>query len=155
MVSVMSLLVEDLMSSLARSAMPETSLAEVMSLMRFYHVDCLPVAFNRRLIGYVRLKDILDMFFSEDALNGTDGCKDMSSLQNSNTAIIRADIRRVILDNVISVSPTTPVDEAMSIMQGYMVSSLAVTEADELVGMVSLDDINRAITGQARTRVAA
>ena len=151
----MPLLVEDLMSRLARSAMPETSLAEVMSLMRLYHVECLPVAFNKRLIGYVRLKDILDMFFSGDACIGTDACEDISSLQNCNTAIIRADIRRVILDKVISVSPTTPVSEAVSIMQIYKISSLAVTEANELVGMVSLDDINKAITGQARTRVAA
>ena len=151
----MPLLVEDLKSWMAKSAMPETSLAEVMSLMRFYNVECLPVAFNKRLIGYVRLNDILDMFFSGDACNGTDACEDISSLQNSNTAIIRADIRRVILDRVISVSPTTPVSEAMSIMQNYKVSSLAVIEANELVGMVSLDDINKAITGQAHTRAAA
>ena len=151
----MPLHVEDLMSSLIKPVIPETSLAEAMSLMQLYHVECLPVAVNKRLVGYVRLKDILDILFSGDACVGTDAYGDISNLQSSNAAIIRADIRRVILDRTISVPPSTPLNKAISIMQMYKVSSLAVVEANQLVGMVSLDDINKAITGHARTRVAA
>ena len=151
----MSLLVEDLMSRLTKPVMPETSLAEVISLMQLYHVECLPVAVNKCLVGYVRLRDMLDMFFPGHVSVGTEICEEMSNLHSSNAAIIRADIRRVILDKVISVPPSTPVSKAVSTMQRYQVSSLAVTEADELVGMVSMEDINKMTTGLARTRAAA
>lgn len=151
----MPLLVEDLMSGLTKSVIPETSLAEAMSLMQLHHVECLPVAVNKCLVGYVRLKDILDILFSGDAYIGTEKYEEISNLQSSNAAIIRADIRRVIFDKAISVSPSMPVNKAMSLMQMNQVSSLAVIEANELVGLLSLDDINRAITGVARTRAAA
>jgi CBS domain-containing protein len=151
----MPLLVEDIMSRLTRSVIPETSLAEVMSLMQLYHVECLPVAVNRRLVGYVRLKDIHDILFSEEACIGTDACEDTSYLQSSNAAIIRADIRRVISDKTISAPPSTPVNKAISIMQMYQLSSLAVVEANQLVGMVRMEDINKAITGLACARAAA
>lgn len=151
----MPLLVEDLMSRYTKSVIPETSFAEVISLMRLYHVECLPVAVNKCIVGYVRLKDILDILFSGDAYLGTKTREKTSNLQSSNAAIIRADIRRVIFDKAISVPPSTPVSEAMSIMQMYQVPGLAVIEANELVGMVSLEDIKKAITGQVRTRAAA
>lgn len=151
----MPLLVEDLMSGLTKSVIPETSLAEAMSLMQLHHVECLPVTVNKCLIGYVRLKDILDILFSGDAYIGTEKYEEISNLQSSNAAIIRADIRRVIFDKAISVSPSMPVNKAMSLMQMYQVSSLAVIEANELVGLLSLDDTNRAIAGVARSRAAA
>ena len=95
--------------------------------MRLYHVECLPVAVNKCIVGYVRLKDILDILFSGDAYFGTKTCEKTSNLQSSNAAIIRADIRRVIFDKAISVPPSTPVSEAMSIMQMYQVPGLAIT----------------------------
>lgn len=152
----MPLLVEDLMYSSTKSVIPETSLAEVMSLMRLYHVDCLPVAVNKCLVGYVRLRDILDILFSEDdpSISKETG-EEISNLHSSNAPIIRADIRRVIFDKLISVTPSTPVDKAISLMQMYQVSSLAVIEANKLAGMVSLEDINRATTGIPRARSAA
>jgi CBS domain-containing protein len=151
----MPLLVEDLMSGLTKSVIPETSLAEVMSLMQLHHVECLPVTVNKCLVGYVRLKDIIDILFSGDACIGTETCEKITNLQSSNAAIIRADIRRFIFDKAISVPPSMPVNKAMSLMQMYQVSGLAVIEANELVGLLILDDINRAITGLVRTRAAA
>ena len=155
MVGVMPLLVENMMSGLTKSVIPETSLAEVMSLMRLYRVECLPVAVNKCLVGYVRLKDILDMLIFEDACIGTKTCRGISDLQSSNAAITRADIRRVIVDKTVSVPPSTPVNKVMSLMRMHQLSSLAVVEANELVGMVSLEDINKAITGSARSMAAA
>ncbi|MBT8128674.1 MAG: CBS domain-containing protein [Gammaproteobacteria bacterium] len=151
----MPLLVEDLMFGLTKSVIPETSLAEVMSLMQIHHVECLPVTVNKCLVGYVRLKDMLDILLSGDTCIGTETCGEISNLQCSNAAIIRADIRRVIFDKAISVPPSTPVNKAVSLMRMYQVSSLAVTEANELVGLLSLDDINKAITSPAHTRAAA
>lgn len=151
----MSILVKDIMNEPVRPLMPETSLAEAMSLMRIYDADGLPVTIDKEFIGYVWLKDILALFFSGQELAGEVEAMDMYLLHSQYAPIMRADVKRVITVTGKAVSPSTPVHEAMSMMLKDRVCSLAVTEHSKLVGLLDYDDANKAVMGLASTKVAA
>jgi len=136
--------------------MPETSVAEAMSMMRFYQCDGLPVAVDKELVGFVQLRDVLAMFFAEklDKLKH-DSDFDLRRVQNKYAPLIRVSVKRVMDNTKRSVSALTPVNEAMNIMLDEHISSLAVTEGNKLVGMISFDDVNKAILRLTSTKVAA
>jgi signal-transduction protein with cAMP-binding, CBS, and nucleotidyltransferase domain len=150
------MLVKDVMSKNPRLVMPETSIAEAVSLMQFYHCDGLPVAVDKEFIGFVQLRDVLAML-SAEKLSGMkhDTEYDLKRMQNSFAPLLRATVKQVMGDKKRSVSMQAPVDEAMSIMMNQQISRLAVTEDNKLVGMVSFDDIDKAVLAAAGTKVTA
>jgi predicted transcriptional regulator len=135
--------------------MPETSLAEAMSLMHFYQVDCLFVTVDKSLVGCVHLKDILALMLSDRYSTGPDMFKDLRRLQNSYAAIIRADIKRIMVDAAKSVQPSMSVVEAMAIMLNENSSSLAVVEGGKLIGQINFDDLNEAVMDLNGLKIAA
>lgn len=135
-----------------RYVMPETSLAEAMLLMQFYKMESLPVAINKKFIGFVQLRDLLAMSFPE-SIDRED--LDMRQLQINLAPILRADVKQVMDEARRSVSPSVSVCEAMSIMQETHTCSLAVTEGEKLVGLISFDDVNNAILDLNSAIVAA
>ena len=149
------MLVKDIMSKNLRSVMPETSIAEAMSLMRFHQVDCLPVTINKEYVGFVQLSDVLAMFFPEKFNCAEELDIDTSRLQNKYAPIVRVEVKQVMDSSRRTVSPLVTVNEAMSIMLEEDACRLAVTESGKLVGLISFDDINKSILGLIGIKVAA
>ena len=135
--------------------MPETSIAEAMSLMRFHQVDSLPVTINKALVGFVQLRDVLAMFFPVKFNCAEDVDSDTSRLQSKYAPIVRVEVKQVMDSSRRSVSPLVTVNKAMSIMLEEHACRLAVTEGGKLVGLISFDDVNKAILGLTGTKVAA
>lgn len=151
----MSARVRNILNRSTRSIMPETSLAEAMSLMHFYQVDCLFVIVDKSLIGCVHLKDILALLLSDRLNADMDMLNDLRRLQNGHAAIIRADIKRIMVDAASSVQPSMSVVEAMAIMLNENASSLAVVEGGRLIGQINFDDLNDAVMDLAGLKIAA
>lgn len=150
------MLVKDIMSKRPRAIMPETSIAEAMSLMRFYQIDGLPVVINRKLIGFVQLRELLTIFITDNTpRQKRESGFDMKRLQNKYTPIARAAVKQFMRTDRKTAAPDMSVHEAMEVMLHEHMSRLAVTDGDMLAGMISLDDVNKAILGITSTKVAA
>ena len=151
------MLVKDVMSRKVRSITPETTIAEVMSMMRFYHCDGLPVAVNNKLVGYIEHKDVIEAFFPDTDSDSSDGSDkfDIERIRNGNGSIARETVQEIMNKSKKSITPLTHINEVISMMLEDNVCHLAVTEGDRLVGTVGFDDINKAILSLASTKVAA
>lgn len=149
------MLVKDVMSRKVRSITPETTIAEVMSMMRFYHCDGLPVAVNNKLVGYIEHKDVIEAFFPETGSSDSTEKFDIDRIRKGNGSIARETVQEIMNKNKKSISPLTHINEVISMMLEDNVCHLAVTEGDRLVGTVGFDDINKAILSLASTKVAA
>lgn len=136
--------------------MPETSIAEAMSLMRFYQCDGLPVVVDKEFVGYIQLRDVLTIFFADKTNKQEyDPELDVRRLQSKYAPIVRATVNQFMNGAKRSVPPLTSVGVAVDIMLNEHVDRMAVTEGNKLVGMVSLDDVNKVILGLTSTNVAA
>ncbi len=136
--------------------MPETSIAEVISLMRVYHCDGMPVTVDKQLIGYVQLTSVLAIFVVEGQLSMKQALDlDPKHLQSRLAPLLRATVKQVMDDTKASVSMLMTVNEAMSIMLDQQISHLAVTEDNRVVGTISIDDVSKAIPGITSTKVTA
>ena len=149
------MLVKDVMSRKVRSITPETTIAEVMSMMRFYHCDGLPVAVNNKLVGYVEHKDLIEAFFAETGASKSAEKFDIEKIRNGNGSIAKETVQGIMNINKAPVSPLMHINEVISMMLEDNVCQLAVTEGDRLVGTVGFDEINKAILSLASTKVAA
>ena len=136
--------------------MPETCLAEAMALMRFYQVDALPVTVGRQLVGFLQLRDVLALFFPGRTLNQVSRSNfDARRLQDRYAPLMRAAVKKLIVTGNRSVAAGAPVSEAVGMMLNEHVTRLAVIEHDKVVGMISFDDVKKAILGVTSTRAAA
>jgi len=150
------MLVKDVMSKSRRQVMPDTSIAEAMLMMRFYQCDGLPVTVDKELVGFVHLRDLLAMFFEEKPDNSNDISDFDSGLVKSRYApLIRVSVKQVMVEAIKSISGLKPVNEAMNLMLDDQISSIAVTDGNKLVGMISFDDVNKAILKLTTSKVAS
>lgn len=136
--------------------MPETSIAELMTLMYFYQCDGYPVAIDGEIVGFVQLRDVLTMLLPREQ-NHQKAAQDIdiNRLQQECGPLMRATVKQVMDGTIKSVSPLMPIGEAMEIMFEHKVDKLVVTEDDKMVGMISFDVVNRVISGLASNKVAA
>lgn len=93
------MLIKDIMKKNPRSVIPETSLAEVMSLMRFYHCDGFPVVDDKMFVGFIQLRDVLTLFFVDGQDNTKpDSVFDARCLYDKYAPLVRATIKQFIDD---------------------------------------------------------
>ena len=149
------MLVKDVMSRKVRSITPQTTIAEVMSMMRFYHCDGLPVAVNNELVGYIEHKDLIEAFFAETAGSESANKFDIEKIRNGNGSIAKQAVQGIMNISKTPVSPLMHINEVISMMIEDNVCQLAVTEGNRLVGTIGFDEINKAILSLASTKVAA
>ncbi|MGE0223147.1 MAG: CBS domain-containing protein, partial [Acetobacteraceae bacterium] len=64
-------------------------------------------------------------------------------------------VRDVMTEDVISVSPDSPLEKVVEIMEENRIKRVAVAENRRVVGVVSRADLLRALVGRARTAPAA
>ena len=150
------MLVKDVMNRGPRSIMPETSIAEAMSLMSSYRIDSLPVAVNKELVGFVQLRDLLALFLPKSIpAQKQESAFDTRRLQRRCAPIARAAVKRLMKSTSRSIAPDKSGKAAMHIMLDLHVSQLAVTENRRLVGMIGFEDVNNAILETTGPRAVA
>ncbi len=121
-------LVVDWMTHNPVIVLPSTPLPDAYALMQERRVRRLPVMDGGRLVGIVTLGDLRQA-------NAT--------VDNPEAAKMRVEL--VMTENVVTVTPQTPLREAAKLMVKHKVSGLPVMDGPKLVGIITESDIFRAL----------
>ena len=140
------MLVKDIMTSNVRTISSDQKLGEVVSLMCLYRYSGIPVVDDDKLMGIVAESDVLKNMFPklEDL---------MSSMKSVNyddqvsryANVVHLAVKDVMTPTVITIRPDAHILQAASMMVGRKFRRIPVAEGNNLMGMVSMGDVHKAI----------
>ena len=135
-VSLKNLLVKDIMSTQVETLIPDDDLDLAAMLMRLDRIRHLPVLENGQLVGVVSQRDI--------ARHKTSPSSGLST-EDQRIADLRIKIRDIMVHDVITTTPDTPLIDAVKKMRRHHLGCLPVIENDhmgnELVGILTESDL--------------
>ena len=138
--------VEDIMTTNVRTVSSDKKLGEVVSLMCIYRYSGIPVVDDGKLVGTVSESDVLGKMFPklEDLMSGMSNV-DYDAQMDQYSDVVGITVRDVMSPVVISVKPDMHILQAASMMVGRKFRRIPVAVGDELLGMVSMGDVHKAI----------
>ena len=140
------MLVKDIMTCGVRSVTPDTPLTEVVSLMCLNRYSGLPVVDGARLVGLVAEKDVLArMFPSLDELMSGMATINLDETMGRYREVVQLKVADVMTPDPITVSPDMHVLRAAAVMARHKFRRIPVASDGEIVGMLSLGDVHKAI----------
>ncbi|MEO0810164.1 MAG: CBS domain-containing protein [Pseudomonadota bacterium] len=113
--------------STIHSITPQASVFEALTLMAEVNVGALVVMENDRIAGIISERD----YARKVVLAGK------TSLETK--------VSDIMSSNVISTTPEQTVDDAMAVMTNSGIRHLPVVEQDQLIGLVSIGDLVKAV----------
>jgi acetoin utilization protein AcuB len=133
------MLVRDRMTSPAITVHRDTPFQDALNLMREHKFRRLPVVDERgRLVGIVSERDMLHAAPSPAT---------SLSVWEVNYLLWKLKIADVMTENVLTVAPDTPIEDAAQIMVSRKIGGLPVVDANgAVVGMITETDIFKAFT---------
>ena len=114
--------VRELMSTDLSCCTPVDNVYEAALKMKQEDIGIIPIVENNRLVGIVTDSDLV-----------VRGIADKNPGSNKITEVMTTDI--------VSVSPSDPVEKATELMARHQIRRLPVVENGQLVGMLSLGDL--------------
>jgi len=125
------MLVADVMSTNVVTIPSHTSLTEARRIFDTHHFRRLPVVDRGKLMGIVT-KDALDRigFLQPGSI----------SLHDISHLLSNAPVKEVMQKDVVTVTPSTTVEEAVALAQTKRVGALVVVEGDKVVGIATTND---------------
>jgi len=132
--------IRDIMTTKVISAKPDETIKEVILRLRTNKISGLPVVnSSNKLIGVFSESDV--MMALPDILNDADAIPliDIKELTDNS-------VRMVMSEPRFTISPDSDVKEAARIMLEKYVHRLPVIENEELIGLVSLGDVLKALS---------
>ena len=140
------MLVKDIMTSSVKTVSPDTRVSEVVSLMCLYRYSGLPVVENGKLIGIVAEKDVLARLFpSVDETMQNMSTIDFEKLADDYGSILNLSVREIMTRGAKTVTPDMHAVKAAVIMAGRRFRRIPVAQGDQLLGMLSLGDVHKAL----------
>jgi CBS domain-containing protein len=138
--------VKDIMTTNVRTISSDKKLGEVVSLMCIYRYSGIPVVDDGKLVGTVSESDVLGKMFPklEDLMDSMSGV-DYDAQMQQYSEVVAITVRDVMTPVVISVKPDMHILQAASMMVGRKFRRIPVAVGDELIGMVSMGDVHKAI----------
>ncbi|HEB82773.1 MAG TPA: CBS domain-containing protein [Gammaproteobacteria bacterium] len=138
--------VEDIMTTNVRTISSDKKLGEVVSMMCIYRYSGIPVVDDGKLVGTVSESDVLGKMFPklEDLMDRMSGV-DYDALMSKYSDVVSVYVKDVMTPVVITVRPDMHILQAASVMVGRKFRRIPVAIGDELLGMVSMGDIHKAI----------
>ncbi|RMG64464.1 MAG: CBS domain-containing protein [Chloroflexi bacterium] len=124
-------LVGDWMTRNPVIVLPSTPLPDAYALMQERRVRRLPVMNAGKLVGIITLGDLRQAHATVD---------------DAEAAKMRVEL--IMTENVVTVTPQTPLRDAAKLMIKHKVSGLPVMDGAELVGIITESDIFRAIMAE-------
>jgi CBS domain-containing protein len=116
------------------SVSPKVTLAELQALFAKHDFNAFPVLDNGKLAGIVTKLDALRAFaFTPDH---------MKPLYHE---LLRVPVSAFLTSQTLSVEPKTPLTRVLQLMVTTRVRSVVVIDAGQLVGIISREDILRAL----------
>jgi len=139
--------VKDIMVQSVKTVTPASPLLEVVSLMCLYRYSGLPVIDNGKLVGIIAEKDILARLLPDvNAMMSGMNTIDFNGLMQDYTGLIRLlRVADLMSTGVITVTPDMHILKAAALMASKRFRRIPVAEGDQLVGMISLGDVHKAI----------
>ena len=126
------MLARDIMQPHPVSATPETRLPHLIRVLQRRGFRHLPVVAAGKLVGIISDRDLKQAVASAAAV--TEG-RERSRLLDRLTAA------EIMARSVVTISPTSGIDEAARLMATRRISALPVIEEDRLVGIVTETDV--------------
>jgi predicted transcriptional regulator len=138
--------VQDIMTTNVRTVSSDKKLGEVVSLMCIYRYSGIPVVDDGKLVGTVSESDVLGKMFPKlqdlmDSMSSVDYDEHMKHYSN----VVGIQVKDVMTPVVISIRPDMHILQAASMMCGRKFRRIPVAIGDELLGMVSMGDVHKAI----------
>ncbi len=138
--------VKDIMTTNVRTVSSDKKLGEVVSLMCVYRYSGIPVVDNGKLVGTVSESDVLGKMFPKlEDLMGSMSAVDYDALMKQYANVVNVQVKDVMTPAVITIKPDMHILQAASMMCGRKFRRIPVAVGDELVGMVSMGDVHKAI----------
>jgi acetoin utilization protein AcuB len=128
----------DLMTPDPVTVAPETSVAQVMDLMRELEIRHVPVVASGALVGMVSDRDLVQ--FDIGRLLNVEGAEALR--HELGTPVVK-----IMSSDVISVNRETELDDVVELLLEQRIGALPVVRSDgaEVVGIVSYIDVLRAL----------
>ena len=125
------MLVSDVMSTNVVTIPSHTTLTEARRIFDAHHFRRLPVVDRGRLVGVVT-KDALDKigFLQPGSL----------SMHDISYLLSNAPVKEVMQRDVVTVTPSTTVEEGVALAQAKRVGALVVVEGEKVVGIATTND---------------
>ncbi len=140
------MLVQDIMHTDVKVARPDTSVREVAIVMCFNKISGLPVVDeNNDIVGVISEKDILKAMYPGVDEYMQSGRLDFESLEGQYRDILSLKVREIMSTKIHTVSPDAPVLKAVSTMCLYKIRRIPVAVKGNLVGIISMGDVHKAI----------
>lgn len=140
------MLVKDIMTTNVRTVTSDKKLGEVVSLMCVYRFSGIPVVDDGKLVGTVSESDVLGKMFPklEDLMDNM-STVDYEALMKQYGNVVNVQVKDVMTPTVVTIKPDAHILQAASTMCGRKFRRIPVAVGDELVGMVSMGDVHKAI----------
>ncbi|MDH5633315.1 MAG: CBS domain-containing protein [Gammaproteobacteria bacterium] len=141
------MLVKTIMTTAVRSARPAAPVRDVAITMCFDRISGLPVVDENNLVtGVISEKDILHAMYPDINEVMDRGRIDFETLETEYNDIITLRVSDIMTRPVITVRDSDPVLKAVSVMCVNRIRRIPViNENGELVGILSMGDVHRAI----------
>jgi CBS-domain-containing membrane protein len=136
------LVVSNAMQIVKSGVKPEATLREAAELMLKQGVDALPVMEGDRLVGTVRLADLLTAPLPANYGPKVSGLRDEAQLLETWR---RLPVRNIMTEQFMALAEETPLMQAAALMINQGRQRLPVLRGKRLIGMVSRVDIVRAL----------
>jgi len=126
------MLVGERMSRPVITVKPEMQIIDALNMMHKEHIRRAPVIKNRKLIGIVSDKDLL---------NASPSSATALSIWEMNYLISKVLVKDVMTKNVLTVSEDTPIEEAARIMSDNKIGGLPVMQGENIIGIITETDL--------------
>lgn len=142
------MLVQDVMSTGVVTARRHETVHSTVVKMLSRHCGAIPVVEERnQLVGMVTLRDVMLPLYPNygDYIHDNVHSRDFVEMEEGYPEVLAKKVEEVMSPNPLTVTPQTPVLEAASYMGLRNLRRIPVVDHGELVGMVSIGDINRGL----------
>lgn len=138
--------VKDIMSTGVRTVSKDTPMMEVVSLMCLYRFSGLPVVEDGKIVGMIAEKDVLaELFPSIDDIMQNMSTIDFDAKADEYLSITNKKVSELMTRGVDTVTPDMPILKAAVVMANKRFRRIPVAKDGQLVGMLSLGDVHKAL----------
>ncbi len=141
------MLVSEIMTRSPKTVKSDAKLLEVVSLMCLFRYSGLPVEDESgKMVGFIAEKDVLHRLFPTlEDFKDMMAAPDYDNMMFQYKDVVNLKVSDVMTENVITVSPDMHILKAATVMVRHKFRRIPVADAGQLVGMLSLGDIHKAI----------
>jgi CBS domain-containing protein len=142
------MIVRDVMTTGVLCARASEDVRSVVTRMLSRHCGAIPVVDDSHsLLGMVAVRDVLLPLYPNlgDYVHDSVQSRNFLDMEEGYAAVLDRQVEAVMSRNPRAVSPEDPVLKAASLMGVHNFRRMPVVEDNQLVGMVSIGDINRGL----------